>query len=266
MPHLRVLALKFFPLQGKGLARPADDDSVIRSSRETERPPLWPPGYTGPFPWPELERLVVSCQTWTTKSTITSLQRFHLWWFVRGRPACYEPPDLRAYHTATLTLGILRRCAIPDLDQLTIEYVADEGEDQLLAFLGQAFPRLSTLSVLQYARIPYTHFSLLPRLNGELPARRIASGLANLVNLRRLKIYFDFYRYLSDTQTIFEREIVRPQINILAQTLSPSVSSISGLVIGLGSEWMWQTYETRDRQVLRRVPVRGLDGFYDFKF
>ncbi|KAH9916302.1 uncharacterized protein BXZ73DRAFT_21652, partial [Epithele typhae] len=159
MPHLRTLALKFLPPRGKGLLNLADSrNGVVHHSRETERTPLWPPGYTGPFPWPELDRLVVSCPNVDDEvyehlpQTLRSLSlRYwkHLFWLAHERTRA-ETPDHRAYHTAGSTLTILRRCAIPALEQLTVEYVEDDREEELLRLLGTAFPRLRELTVLQY--------------------------------------------------------------------------------------------------------------------
>ncbi|KAH9916284.1 uncharacterized protein BXZ73DRAFT_53879, partial [Epithele typhae] len=153
MPNLRVLALN--------LQR--------RAERAPERAPIWPPGHSGPFPWPKLERLVVACPNARDEvyahlpPTLRelALRYWKLVW-------CTDGADRDTYHGTSTTLDILRRCNVPTLERLEIEYVAENKraapgdaagieedaisreESVLLGSLATAFPRLEWLTLLRH--------------------------------------------------------------------------------------------------------------------
>ncbi|KAH9916298.1 uncharacterized protein BXZ73DRAFT_26198, partial [Epithele typhae] len=124
MPNLRTLALKSLPPHGTRVNNRTDCPDFW-STRATERAPLWPPGHSGPFPWPKLERLVVACPNAQDEvyahlpPTLRelSLRYWKRVWFAEG-------VHRDAYHDASTTLDILRRCNVPNLERLEIEYVA----------------------------------------------------------------------------------------------------------------------------------------------
>ena len=144
MSRLRTLILKF---------------SVPRDAVHTQREPLWPRGYAGPFPWPELERLVVTCPNVYDElydhlpSTVRSLSlRYwkHVWWYERHFEKGEDIPDYSLLITATSLLEILRRCRLPDLVSLEIEYMEDEKEEELFTHIAASFPHLTYLKLVRY--------------------------------------------------------------------------------------------------------------------
>ncbi|KAI0672460.1 hypothetical protein C8Q78DRAFT_752799 [Trametes maxima] len=138
MPQLRVLALE--------LALPSDHGPT----------PIWPEGLFIDLPWPLLEELKVSFPV--TSDAVYSnlpptLRRLSL--------VCYPHymRDLPVYTaggrwhspliSASDVLSILRRCHLPLLTKLKLEYQEDWAEKQLLRHLGVAFPRLEYLKIFR---------------------------------------------------------------------------------------------------------------------
>ena len=64
----------------------------------------------------------------------------------------YEYPVL----DASAMLGILKRCRTPRLVCLVLEYDADEREDELLWYVGEAFPQVESLEVHRYWKVDMT--------------------------------------------------------------------------------------------------------------
>ena len=59
-------------------------------------------------------------------------------------------PDYSLLITATSLLEILRRCRLPDLISLEIEYVEDGKEDELFTHITASFPHLTYLKLIRY--------------------------------------------------------------------------------------------------------------------
>ena len=122
---------------------------------------LWPPGYLGSFPCPQLTKLVVSFPDLRDQvydhlpSSLSSLS-------LRCYPHLYEQFSI-AFHGfgeyprydvlfgASATLSLLRRCENLDLDRLEIEYLADDEEAALLEHVVAAFPQLTNLKIIRYS-------------------------------------------------------------------------------------------------------------------
>ncbi|KAH9930631.1 uncharacterized protein B0H18DRAFT_930243 [Fomitopsis serialis] len=126
---------------------------------------LWPAGYEGSFPWPELECLVVSFpdpRDEVYDHLPSSLRALSLrCWphlHVQKQPSDIDPahdrPDHRALLSSSAILSILRRCSSLDLDHLEIEYRADDKDDALLRHIVQAFPHLTSLKIHRYRSAP----------------------------------------------------------------------------------------------------------------
>ncbi|KAI0822379.1 hypothetical protein BC628DRAFT_1340782 [Trametes gibbosa] len=144
MPRLRVLELKFLLSEGCDF-----------------RWPLLPPAYAGPWPWPDLQHLTVSCpelgdKAWNhlppTLQSLTLRYTPHLCDFTargaRGYPTIvgWQWPLL----SSSQVLQLLRRCDLPALRHLGLEYSADGEELELLEFIGSAFPAMASLKIYRY--------------------------------------------------------------------------------------------------------------------
>ncbi|KAH9886210.1 hypothetical protein C8Q73DRAFT_715761 [Cubamyces lactineus] len=147
MPRLRVLELKL--AQPEGL----------------EPKPIWPAGYPAAtsWPWPDLTELSVTCPRVDDQiyahlpSTMRSLTLQYTphytdyVWMLAARGSLdgrWQWPLL----TASEMLGILRQCRFSALRYLALEYLDDDDEEELLSYVAQAFPQLTSLEVLRCHR------------------------------------------------------------------------------------------------------------------
>ncbi|EIW53570.1 uncharacterized protein TRAVEDRAFT_99591, partial [Trametes versicolor FP-101664 SS1] len=139
MSRLRILDLK--------LSEPAESPPT----------PLWPLRYKSTFPWPELQELTVSfpvnkdriyANLPATLRTLT-LQCFP---HVTSKYRQYGAEGVSGPIQSSSLLQILRRCKLPLLSSLELEYREDDEDDELLYHLGAAFPALRKLKVRRYRR------------------------------------------------------------------------------------------------------------------
>ena len=190
-PHLRELVIFNGPWKTHTphpitlLTRMPNLRSLVLKYTDAQRVPLWPPGHIGPFPWPKLERLVISSPVADDSiydnlpKTLQSLSlRYwkHLWYYQyylwepgpwdTSQFAVHDPPYESMMHASTL-LGILRRCRLPELQRLEVEYIEDEDEEDLLAHPTTSFPRLTYLKLQRY--------QLDVTLNSDIPTVRIVT-------------------------------------------------------------------------------------------
>ncbi|TBU40290.1 hypothetical protein BD309DRAFT_927398 [Dichomitus squalens] len=147
MPHLRKLVLELTLVRGQ-LSR---------------APPLWPRGYSGAFPWPNLTHLSLSHPHPEDElfanlpSALRSLSLCchpHKWQklFLDGSGAVHHRYKYVVLDSSKM-LVILSRCQTPQLTHLELEYNADEGENDLLRYLAASFPLLTSLQVHRYRAI-----------------------------------------------------------------------------------------------------------------
>jgi len=219
MQGLRCISLKFNPLP------------------RTVPQALWPPGHICSFPWPELERLIISYPDPRDKiydHLPLSLRALSLrYWYhlyVQRQFAQFgasHPPAYDCLLSSSAMLSILRRCSRLDLNHLEIEYRADDEDDALLQHIAMSFPRLISLKIHRYR----CHTE--KREGRNAPVARIAHTLTPLIHLRRLKLYLDLLQaphtaIVHDTATVF------------AQSLG---SSLNLVVIRSPSDSSWYTFD-----------------------
>ncbi|KAI0828203.1 hypothetical protein BC628DRAFT_1430062 [Trametes gibbosa] len=178
MPRLRVLELKFLLSEGCDF-----------------RWPLLPPAYAGPWPWPDLQHLTVSCpelgdKAWNhlppTLQSLTLRYTPHLCDFTargaRGYPTIvgWQWPLL----SSSQVLQLLRRCDLPALRHLGLEYSADGEELELLEFIGSAFPAMASLKIYRYraSEVADVPVGDIARALGSPPSSRLRT-LALSLNL-----------------------------------------------------------------------------------
>ncbi|EJF56091.1 hypothetical protein DICSQDRAFT_15463, partial [Dichomitus squalens LYAD-421 SS1] len=126
MPHLRKLALELTLVRGQ----------------LSQVPPLWPRGYIGAFPWPNLTHLSLSHphpedELFTNlPSALRSLSLCchpHKWQkLLLGGSGTVHHRYKYVVLDSSKMLIILSRCRTPQLTHLELEYNADEGENDLL--------------------------------------------------------------------------------------------------------------------------------------
>ncbi|KAM5544831.1 hypothetical protein V8D89_001729 [Ganoderma adspersum] len=168
MPNLRVLRLMFALPPG------------------VDRLPVWPRGVETPFPWPELEELVLSFPTPDDQiyaSLPSCLRRLSL----RCCPhhCVRERVDRPVWRSPILSasemLRVHSRSPLPHLDHLQLEYRADDADASLLRYLTTAFPGLLTLELHRFR----------PEGVDEIPVVSIGEELGSLSRLHMLSLHLD---------------------------------------------------------------------------
>ncbi|KAH9930634.1 uncharacterized protein B0H18DRAFT_905242 [Fomitopsis serialis] len=199
---------------------------------------LWPPGYACSFPWPELERLVISYpdpQDGIYEHLPLSLRALSLrcWYHLYvqqqySRFGASHPPTYDALLSSSAMLSILHQCNRLNLNHLEIEYRADNEDDALLQYVVATFPHLVSLKIHRYR-------SHTEEWEGrDAPVARIAQTLAALTQLRRLKVYLDLL------ETPHTTIVLHDAAAVFAQLLS---SSLNILIIRSPSDPSWYTFD-----------------------
>ncbi|KAH9930630.1 uncharacterized protein B0H18DRAFT_930237 [Fomitopsis serialis] len=224
---------------------------------------LWPAGYEGPFPWPELERLVISFPNPRDEvydhlpSSLRALS-LRCWPHVHVQKRPTKPSTQALDHNALLSSSairsILRRCSSLNLDHLEIEYRADDEDDALLRHVVKTFPLLTSLKIHRYR-------SALEIEEGrDVPVDHIAQMLVPLSRLRRLKIYLDLVRtprprpgpvwrsisspYVYDAYAVYDFEgAVQGMAKVFAQNLSSSLREVIVYSVSESSPY-WRIYNS----------------------
>ena len=142
MPELRVLNLE--------LGLPPGTDSQLLH--------LWPQGYTASrLPWENLEDLTVPFahqddQVYTHPPR--SLRHLSLRWLPRYSMQPWHGEHVSSHQypmrRASELLEILGRVKAPRLDRILLEYCADAAEDELLQYVVEKFPDLTSLEIHRY--------------------------------------------------------------------------------------------------------------------
>ncbi|KAI0357841.1 hypothetical protein OH77DRAFT_1510373 [Trametes cingulata] len=220
MPALRCLDLRFALPEG------------------TSAQPVWPAGYlphlgrASQSPWPDLQHLTLSFPS--AKDLIyahlprtlrsLTLQYFphlstHMWQMYKYGVQWHWPGV-----TAGEMLRILRACCVPELERLEVEYHQDGEEENLLAYIAEAFPKITSLCIRRYRG---------PGVD-EVDVEAIARPLRALAHLRILHLHLDLpgtpaivyaWRGL-DIHPEHERafgKILNRTADLLAPHLGPSV-------------------------------------------
>ncbi|KAH9847053.1 hypothetical protein C2E23DRAFT_850535 [Lenzites betulinus] len=176
MPNLRVLDLTLMQPQG------------------LHPQPLWPPDHLGVWPWPELEKLTISCPQLSDRayehlpsSLRTLVLRYtpHLCHYEEDKKFC-RPLRHHLWQwpmvCASQMLTILRRCTLPKLHRLELEYTGDDTEEDLIRNIGVAFPFLTYLKIYRYRQKGVNQFQV---------QQCISRPLAGLIRLRTVALYLD---------------------------------------------------------------------------
>ena len=135
----------------------------LANPAHVDRQAIWPPGFNFTYPWPELERLTLT-QPHPDDQLFAHLPRSMRRLDIRCWPHYSSIPkdgehDWKAalgirWHMPLLMtsemLGILRRCATPELEHLQLEFRADTKCLDVLRYVTVAFSRLKVLQVHWY--------------------------------------------------------------------------------------------------------------------
>ena len=201
MPHLRRLTLKLNPIP-----------SVTCQT-------LWPRNFTYHFPWADLEELTISCPDPTDliydhlPSTLRVLslrcwKHVFVQRYLASRGWLYAPhPD--SLLGAGAILAVLRRCDLPNLVRLEVEYRGDGDEERLLHYIAVAFPHLASLKIARYGLVGGGQVVPTVSSPNGISIRRVRSTLvlqalmaqefASLSKLQSLKLYLNFIRPTEET-------------------------------------------------------------------
>ncbi|PIL28123.1 hypothetical protein GSI_09774 [Ganoderma sinense ZZ0214-1] len=218
MPKLRVLRLMFALPHG-----------ILPK-------PIWPRGVDNslPFPWPELEELVLSFPTPDDQ-------------LYGALPACLRRLSLRCCPHHCMHEWVLSQCSLPHLDHLQCEYRADNAEVSLLEHLYPAFPQLLTLELHRFR----------PAGVDDIPVATIGGELRPLSRLHTLSLHLDsfdhpeptiesmrmggFVPVMSWAQREASDSMLHAQADLLAPLLSKSVRLLR-LVRRDEQDASWQAY------------------------
>ncbi|KAI0360539.1 hypothetical protein OH77DRAFT_1418494 [Trametes cingulata] len=206
MPRLRELYLRGeWPTAGadtsvpllaaiSGMPRLRSLTFLRAVSDGNHREMYWRPRVLDRFPCGELERLSIAYPEPTDElyahlpTTLCSLA-------LRCYPRHYLHQHRHDRRTVEDELGwaspilkssemhaLLRRCRVPSLEELEIEYEEDASDAMLLGSIAALFPNLRVLTILRY-RSPN---------NDNVPVEDIACALSSLSHLRILRLHLDF--------------------------------------------------------------------------
>ncbi|KAH9930633.1 uncharacterized protein B0H18DRAFT_992638 [Fomitopsis serialis] len=189
--------------------------------------PLWPSGQSCAFPWPALERLVISFPDPQDEiydhlpSSLRALSlrcwpHLHVQRRWRGFGFAWRQRD-NAMLDSSAMLSILRRCNTLDLDHLEVEYCVDNEDGALLQYVATTFPHLTSLKIHCYQ-------SALGE-GRNISVVQIAQSLASLTELRRLKVYLDVV-VVSQPDMVPPRTNLQNAAALFAQILSSSLREV----------------------------------------
>ncbi|KAI0634080.1 hypothetical protein C8Q77DRAFT_1021386, partial [Trametes polyzona] len=155
--------------------------------------PFWPHGLVADWPLPELRHLTLSCPQVddlvytalpTSLRSLTLRYAPHYITNVMKEANGYIRADCRWQWPLLLSselLQVLRLCRLPALGHLEIEYRADDADAELLSYLGDGFPNLTSLVILRY-RSPHER---------NVPLERITRAINSLPHLQTLSLHAD---------------------------------------------------------------------------
>ncbi|TFK93815.1 hypothetical protein K466DRAFT_59697 [Polyporus arcularius HHB13444] len=251
-PHLRRLVIRGKPsedLVSSVLSSvspiPALKSLVLKfSATRTTRPgALWRGDSMAVFPCPALEELAITYPDPAdqlfdhlplTLHTLSLCCWRHLYHEFLTPYRSWVPSDGPRFSlllSSSQMRGILNRSRTPGLVQLTLEYRADDREEELLHHVAQAYPRLTYLKLIRFR----------PRGVDTVQVERMAQALSPLAHIHELKIHLDLpemplpgafmMRSASGGYSLSAMERFRPivdeTVNVFARELSSSVKFIS---------------------------------------
>ncbi|RDX46239.1 hypothetical protein OH76DRAFT_1407147 [Lentinus brumalis] len=177
LPHLQSLVLKFSSTK----------DIPVRTGI------IWRGAHTDPFPCPVLEELVVTYPDPAdplfdhlppTLRTLSLCCWRHLYHEYLSPYRQWDPSDAPRpllLLSSSEMHEVLRRSRTTMLRHLTLEYRANDGDDELLQYIAQNYPLLTRLKLIRYR----------PAGVDDVPIERIARLLRPLAHLSELKIHLD---------------------------------------------------------------------------
>lgn len=262
-PRLKVLSLRgemqrmATPLLSVFQRMPALRELTVETacSYNTGRTLFCPPGWTGPYPWPEMTSLVVSYphpDDALYALLPSTLQRLTLHCWPRHYTTLvphesHYIADLGWFSpvlSSSEMLQILSQCPQSDLEELELEFEEDGRDLELFSLIPRVFPNLVKLTILRYRKwgnpeVPVVSLrcsSLHPcRADAEIPKREIGKALAPLSHLLAIYLHLDFkvapHPYAAYNDTAVEefgklRVAAQNAADILAPELSSSVNTI----------------------------------------
>ncbi|KAM5544865.1 hypothetical protein V8D89_001763 [Ganoderma adspersum] len=240
MPSLRIFALE--------LSEPKNAHVDARM--------VWPKELSTPFPWPDLEsfhvshpdpadqnypHLPASLHTLALRAWPHQCLRIFADIHMPLYPSPWEGPRQASTHrwssfpiTPARDLAqIVRKCDLPQLRVLELEYASDTEEPELLRLAVMKFPHLTVLQIHR-CRSPGS---------GGVKAKDLAHALAPLASLRTLKLYVDFAEPDDPQPRRFmpvaaSTETLSAAANQLARSLATSLQEIWIFEHGL----MWSIF------------------------
>ncbi|KAI0727388.1 hypothetical protein C8Q72DRAFT_840733 [Fomitopsis betulina] len=164
-------------------------------------------------------------------------------------PIVYDEPRYDLLLGSADMLSILGRCAGVGLDELSLEYRVDEGEDALLRFVVVNFPRLMSLKLHRYSSVLENETR-----NVSQATRHLAELLAPLSQLRRFKVHLDCVElpYLVDSMGFNSGsggEISNAAM-VFAKVLSSSLRVLMVRSVTFKTRPMWHAFDIDDRMLL----------------
>ncbi|OJT04234.1 hypothetical protein TRAPUB_5054 [Trametes pubescens] len=134
-------------------------DLKLKLTKPEESPPrpIWPIRYKSEFPWQELQELTVSFPANNDliyRKLPDTLRALTLQCFphITSKFRQHGAEGVSGPIQSSDWLRILRRCNLPLLRSLELEYRENDQDDELLRHLGAAFPKLRQLKVRRYRR------------------------------------------------------------------------------------------------------------------
>ncbi|RPD54822.1 hypothetical protein L226DRAFT_263493 [Lentinus tigrinus ALCF2SS1-7] len=201
-PCLRRLVLRGQPCESlvssllSGISHlPSLKSLVLKFSAETRTRPgiLWRGEDVTSFPCPALEELVLTYPDPSDQifdhlpPTLIALSLCcwrHLYHEFLSPYRFWIPSDGPLFAlllSSSEMCCVLRRSQTPMLVRLTLEYRADDGDEELLHHIAQAYPRLTYLKLIRYR----------PHGVDSVPVERITRALSLLAYLSELKVHLD---------------------------------------------------------------------------
>ncbi|KZT67993.1 hypothetical protein DAEQUDRAFT_370591 [Daedalea quercina L-15889] len=238
MPKLRVLKLHLFMRRGA-------DKRILQ---------LWPKGYEGCFPWPDLDDLTMSFPSPEDQIYCHfphTMRRLSLRCFPHHCFYLWETEMVNHLHLPVLyaseMLEIISKINAPHLDYLQLEYRADAAEGDFLDLLSRKFPRMTFLEIHRFHS---------PRAS-DATAHDIASQLAKLSHLKTLRANLDFEHtadwWSGNPNRVEIVEMLQQTAATLASTLAQQ-DVMLWLLRRVLSGATWVLFHPADRQ----DPARGL--------
>ncbi|KAI0630106.1 hypothetical protein C8Q77DRAFT_1136465 [Trametes polyzona] len=229
MPALEILSLK------------------IACGHSTGRTVFCAPGWSRPFPWPNLQRLTVSnvnpddpfysrLPAGLRHLSIRCWPRRYLFLLPHELGTMINLRWFESILKSSSMCQLLSRCGnLPGLEELELEVEEDDPEcdNELFCLTPHLFPNLSSITVIRYRKWG----------NPIVPMERIGTALTPLSRLQTLYIYPDFknmpHSFGDWTEDIENTE--RDAAAVLAQRLSHSVRAIC-IMRRRGKNNRWRQY------------------------